>query len=103
MKEETAPAHQNNGVTPNRETKQKNKQTNKRHSMHNYNPIRQAVLFHAILKNITTSSMLTQSLQCLTPAEQLLAASISFEVRLAMISLFSLPSQKEIICSYTPF
>jgi hypothetical protein len=79
MKEETASAHQNNRVTPNRETqpqnKQTKKQTNKRHSMHNYKPIWQAVLFQAILKNMTTSSILTQPLQCLTPAEQLLALS----------------------------
>jgi hypothetical protein len=79
MKEETASAHQNNRVTPNSETqpkqKQTNKQINKRHSMHNYKPIWQALLFHVILKNMTTSNKLTQPLQCLTPAEQLLVPS----------------------------
>lgn len=46
--------------------------------MHDYNPIWQAALFHVILKIMPTSSMLTQSLQCPTPAEQLLAMSNNF-------------------------
>jgi hypothetical protein len=41
--------------------------------MHKYSPIRQAVLFHVSLQNMTNSSMLTQPLQFLTPAEHLLA------------------------------
>lgn len=73
--------------------------------MHDYNPILQAVLFHVILKNMTTSSMLTQSLQCPTPAEQLLAMSNNLFLKSVgnYFIILSFPGQREIICLYTPF